>query len=102
MPAGIQPLAIFAGAQLIRQLRFGLLERDQQVLLQLFPLREILLEGLGPGRRDAALPLFGSGAAFLIWILALHTFCELLRFAHLLIDVALQTRNPLTSAGSRL
>src|SRR5690606_35478132 len=59
VPAGIETLARFTLAKPGRQPVLGLLEREQQVVLEHFPAREILLEGLGAGRRDARPPVLG-------------------------------------------
>ena len=87
---GVEPLAAFARAQLLGQLRFGLLERHQQVLLQRLPLGVVLLEAFSAGRREAALPLLGRGAALLdVWIAAAYLLGKLLRLLHLALQIAL-------------
>src|SRR5687768_17356404 len=98
MAPGVEPLARFSRAQLIRQLRLGLLERHQQVLLQRFPVREVLLERFRARRRDAALPLLRRGAALLHAGLAPQLLRQPLRVSHLVVDVALQPLHGSTAA----
>jgi hypothetical protein len=102
MTAGVEALARFPRPQLLRQLRLRLLERDQQVLLQRFPLGEILLEAFGTGRRHAALPLLGRRAALLhAGVLAPQFLGQALRVAQLVVDITLQSLDRATASAIR-
>src|SRR5688572_2218270 len=98
MTAGIEPFLVLAGAQLIRYFGLDVLECDQEIFLQRFPLREILFESLGAGRRHAAPPRFGVPAVQ-VRVLAPQFTSQTLSITHRGSGVALQLSE--TSAARR-